>query len=63
MTDAEVLAQLAEAYTHWTFTCERGVWRADGPVVLTSSELSGLLLLLAVADPAATAEWNRSRSR
>ncbi|MBO2448710.1 hypothetical protein J4573_16530 [Actinomadura barringtoniae] len=59
MTKPQILATLAEHFPRWTFEYERGVWRAVGPVLLTSSELPGLLLMLTVADPEGAAGWWR----
>ncbi|GAA2613983.1 hypothetical protein SMC26_23950 [Actinomadura fulvescens] len=55
MSPDEILSVLTEAFPRWTFTREQEVWRANGPVILTGTNLAELLLLLAFADPAATA--------
>ncbi|MFI0450652.1 hypothetical protein [Actinomadura sp. 6N118] len=39
MSPDEILSALVEAFPRWTFTRVQEVWRANGPVILTATEL------------------------
>lgn len=57
MNESVALLLLRHLFPQWNIARDEiGIWRAAGPILISSSDLDGLLDMLAVADPGATRE-------
>ena len=61
---ALLLSLVRDLFPHWdVWVCDRGVWRASGVILISSSSLEGLLDGLGAADPDALAAANGRRGQ
>ncbi|RFU39541.1 hypothetical protein DZF91_21865 [Actinomadura logoneensis] len=53
---ALVLVMLRQMFPAWDIRlCDRGIWRAEGPILISASSCDGLVQALGDADPEALA--------
>lgn len=64
MNESVVLLLLRHLFDEWVITRDRaGTWRAAGRLLLSSSDLDGLIEMLAAADPDAARQAVRRLSK